>query len=127
MASSSSGRTFTTAVAALRVAYGAGLLLAPRRLTERWLGADAARAGTQVTARGLGAREIILHTLLLVGIQRGAPVRPLLIGSIAGDVSDIASTYAARRGLPGPSAPLTLLVAGVSAAITGVALSRTDA
>jgi hypothetical protein len=119
-------RTFTTAVAALRVGYGAGLLAAPQRLTRCWLGADAARAATAVAARALGAREIAVHVLVLRAARSGAPVRPLLAASIAGDLTDIAATWTGRRGLPPNSPPLTLLVAGASAAITAVALAWTE-
>lgn len=114
-------RARTTAVVAvlgLRIAYGAGLVAAPERLARRWLGPAAATPPTQVPLRALGVREAILHAGALAAVLGDRPVRPWLAASIAGDLSDIASTVAARRGLPGGAPAATAIVAGASAAIS---------
>jgi len=103
-------------VLGLRVVYGAGLLLVPDRLSRRWLGPPS--DATRVALRGLGAREVLLHGLALAALRTGASVRPFLAASIAGDLTDIASTVAARRGLPDGSPAATIVVAGASAAIS---------
>lgn len=121
-----SSRTATLAVLTLRVAYGAALIAVPERLTRRWLGPAAAEPATQVALRGLGAREVALHGLAIAAALRGAPVRPYLAASIAGDFADIGATLAAR-GLPEGSAPATVVVAGGSALISaavGLAAER---
>jgi hypothetical protein len=46
---------------------------------------------------------------------RGRSARPWLAASIAGDLTDIASTFAGRTELPDGAAGATALVAGVSA------------
>ncbi len=108
----------TAAVLGLRIAYGVGLILAPRRLGRRWLGPASATAPTQVPLRALGAREVVLHTGALAAAWRGRSVRPWLAGSVAGDATDLVATLAGRRQLPA-SAPLaTLLVAGGSALVS---------
>jgi hypothetical protein len=107
-------------VLALRVAYGAALLAAPDKLTKRWLGPIDEPA--EVALRGLGAREIALHGLAIAAARGGHPVRPFLYASIAGDLSDIASTLKARYGLPKHSPAATVVVAGASAAITAALL-----
>ncbi len=112
-------RTATLAVLTLRVAYGAALIAAPGRLTRRWLGPAVAQPATQVALRGLGAREVALHGLAIAAALRGAPVRPYLAASIAGDLADIGATLAGR-GLPEGSAPATVVVAGGSALISAV-------
>src|SRR6476659_9126453 len=111
-----SSRTAVLAVLGLRIAYGAGLVAAPGRLVERWLGPPSDPA--VVALRGLGAREVLVHGLALAGVLRDVPVRPFLAASIAGDLTDIAATTAARRGLPDRAALATLAVAGASAAIS---------
>jgi len=122
----SRSRIAAVAVLSLRVGYGAGLLLAPGRLARRWLGPTAADPPVQVALRGLGAREVAVHGLAIAAALRGAPVRPLIGVSIAGDLSDIAATAAGRRGLPGGSTPVTLAVAGGSALISAAVALAVD-
>ncbi len=108
----------TTAVLGLRIAYGVTLIIAPERLALRWLGPDSSRAPTQVPLRGLGAREIVLHTGALLAAFRHAPLRPWLAASIAGDCVDIAATTAGRDQLPDGAPLATAVVAGASALIS---------
>jgi hypothetical protein len=113
-------RTATAAIAVfgLRVAYGAGLVVAPEKLTRSWLGADVARDPVKVALRGIGGREIVLHGFGIAAAVHGRPLWPWLAISMAGDVSDIAATFAGRAGIPGDSPRKTLAVAGGSAALS---------
>ena len=86
-------------VLGLRAFYGAALLVTPGRVTKQWLGPSAARPPAVVAVRG-------------------APLRPWLALSIAGDLSDIAATAAGRDGVPDKAPVKTLAVAGGSAAIS---------
>jgi hypothetical protein len=113
-------RLATIAVLGLRVAYGAGLVAAPGRLARRWLGPAADTGPTQVPLQGLGTREIVLHCGALAAAWQGAPLRPWLIGSIAGDLTDVIATVARREQLPEGAARATALVAGGSALLSGV-------
>jgi hypothetical protein len=110
--------TATVAVIGLRIAYGVALVAAPERLAKRWLGPAAGTPPTQVPLRALGVREAILHAGALAAALDDRPVRPWLAASIAGDLSDIAATVAARRGLPGGAPAATAIVAGASAALS---------
>jgi hypothetical protein len=115
----SGSRATATAVLGLRVAYGAALMAAPRRLTLRWLGPGATQyRGGVVALRALGMREALLHAGAIAALWRGEPLRPWLAASIGGDVGDIAWTAAARSSLPDGSAPVTAGVAGGSALLT---------
>lgn len=105
-------------VLGLRIAYGAGLVLVPTRLGRRWLGPAAGSAPTQVPMRGLGTREIVLHGGAILAAVRGAPLRPWLAGSIAGDLSDVLATFAGRDELPEGAATATLVVGGSSALLS---------
>jgi len=111
-------RIAAIAVLALRAAYGAALVAVPGRVTKQWLGPAATRPPAVVGVRGLGAREVAVHVAAIVGALRGAPLRPWLAVSVAGDLSDIAITAASRDGLPEKAAVKTLAVAGGSAAIS---------
>jgi hypothetical protein len=111
-------RLAAVAVLGLRAAYGAALLLAPGPVTKQWLGPPAARPPAVVALRGLAAREIAVHVAAMVDALRGAPLRPWLALSIAGDVADIAATAAGRAGLPDKAPVKTAAVAGGSAAIS---------
>lgn len=113
---------FALAVLGFRVAYGAALLVAPQKVVKSWLGPTG--DATEVALRGLGAREVGIHSAGIVAVLSGADVRPYLAVSIAGDLSDIASTAIGRRGLPSGSAPKTAAVAGGSAALTALVLAR---
>ena len=111
-------RALTASVLVLRIAYGAALVAAPARLTRRWLGPAVEHDPTKVALRALGAREILLHVGGLAATARGGAVRPWLAASVAGDLADIVSTAAGRRGLPDGAAPATLAVAGASALVS---------
>jgi hypothetical protein len=108
----------TPIVLGLRVAYGLGLIVAPQRLAGRWLGPDSQRAPVQVPLRALGMREVLLHAGALSATVRGRSARPWLAASIAGDLTDIASTFAGRSELPDGAAPATAFVAGGSALLS---------
>jgi hypothetical protein len=111
----------------LRIIYGVGLVVAPAPLTRRWLGSAADTAPTQVPLRGLGAREAVLHAGAAVAATRGTPVRPWLLASVAGDVTDIVATVMHHRQLPEGAARATAIVAGGSALISvllGVAVDE---
>jgi hypothetical protein len=115
------------AVLSLRVAYGAALLIAPDKVAgNRWLGPGARQPAATVALRGLGAREIALHSIALVELARGGPVRPYLAASFLGDLADIASTFISRDGLPSGSAAATAAVAGGSAALTAAVAAGLD-
>jgi hypothetical protein len=105
----------TPIVLGMRVAYGVGLIVVPERLAGRWLGPDTRRAPVQVPLRALGMREALLHAGALSAAVRGRSARPWLAASIAGDLTDIASTFAGRAELPDGAARATALVAGASA------------
>ena len=119
-------RIAAVVVLALRAAYGAALVATPGSVTKQWLGPAATRPPAVVGVRGLGARELAVHVAAIVDALRGAPLRPWLAISIAGDLSDIAVTAASRDGLPDKAAVKTLAVAGGSAAISAALALAVD-
>jgi hypothetical protein len=121
-----SARTAVLAVMSLRVAYGVGLLVAPAGLSRRWLGAAADMGPTQIPLQGLGAREVVMHTGIAIAAARGTALRPWLLGSIAGDLTDVAATLAQRSELPQGAALATALVGGGSALLSGLLALAVD-
>jgi hypothetical protein len=119
-------RQAALAVGALRVAYGAALVTAPARTTRSWLGPDGERRPAQVAIRGVGGREIAVHSAALAAVLAGAPVRPWLFVSIAGDAADILATGAASSSVPDGAVKATVLVAGASAAISAAVAAWLD-
>ena len=111
-------RRAVIATMGLRIAYGIGLLAAPGRLARRWLGPAADTAPVQVPLRGLGTREVVLHAGAGVAAARSKPLRPWLLASVAGDLTDIAATVVQREQLPEGAAPATAAVAGGSALVS---------
>lgn len=124
MSRSSATRALTVVTLSGRIAYGVALLAAPAAVAgNRWLGPGAGAPAAEVALRGLGAREVALHTLALAACLSGRDARPLLAASIAGDLSDIAATAKARDGLPDGSAKATAALAGGSALLTAAAIA----
>jgi hypothetical protein len=119
-------RAAAVALLGFRIAYGVALIAAPTRLGRRWLGPAAETAPTQVPLRGLGAREVLIHAGAVAAALAGAPLRPWLAGSIAGDLTDIAATAVGREQLPDGSAVATLVVAGTSALMSAALAVAVD-
>lgn len=119
-------RVTAGSVVALRIAYGVALIVAPRRLTRRWLGATVEDAPVQVALRALGAREALLHAGALIAVTRGAPLRPWLAASAAGDLTDVIATAIGRRRLPPSSTPATVAVGGGAAFVSAALAVAVD-
>ena len=120
-------RTATLALLGLRVAYGVGLIVAPERLTLRWLGPAAGAPPTQVPLRGMGAREIVVHGAAIAaalndlpGCARSWPRAPRATSPTSSPPSPAAA------GCPTGSAPATLAVAGGSALLTAGLAAAVD-
>jgi hypothetical protein len=119
-------RTAALAVAGLRVAYAAALILAPARTTRPWIGPDGERPAVQVPVRGLAVRDAVVHVGVALAALRDEPVRPWFAAGIAGDLGDIAATLASRRAVPDGAAGKAALVAGGSAAISAAVATLVD-
>jgi hypothetical protein len=120
-------RTAAALVCCARIVYAAGLIAAPARLTQTWLGPPARQPSTQIPLRGLAVRELGLATGGLVASLSGAPVRPWLAAQIAGDVSDILASAAGSNGIPPAAVGAVAVVAGASATLTAGAAVAVDA
>jgi hypothetical protein len=120
-------KKLAAAVLGFRIAYGLALLVAPGKVAgKRWLGPGARQPAATVALRGLGAREVAVHSIALATLVRGGDVRPWLAASAAGDLADVGAAVISRDGLPGNSAVATAVVAGGSAALTAAVAAGLD-
>lgn len=108
-------------VAAGRIGFGVALALSPERVTTPWLGTDAARPGTRVVTRGLGARDLALGAGALAATGADLPV--WVAAGIVADAADLAATVAAGDSLPLAGRVLVGAVAAGGAALGGLALA----
>ena len=116
-------RRIAIGFAAVRIAYAAALIVAPKQAGGPWLGEAVERGGARVAARALVARDALISVGLAVAASRGAPMRPWLAALVASDLADIGSTLADRDDLPDRAPAGTVLLAG-GGAIAGAALYR---
>jgi len=121
-----SARDLARALAAGRVAIGAGLLVAPRLLLGLWIGRAAAAGAVAAPARALGIREVLLGSIALhvADVPRGGPA--VLRALAVCDGVDLLATLALRRSLPGPGRTLIAAMAGAAAAGQLWAAARLD-
>jgi hypothetical protein len=108
-------------VAAGRIGFGVALILTPRRVSAPWLGGDAARAGTQVVTRGLGARDLALGAGALA--VPDAQLRPWVAAAIIADTADLVATLVAGDSLPLTGRVLVGAIASGGAVLGAVALA----
>lgn len=94
------------------------MLAVPGRIGTPWLGRPSPSAPSDVPLRGVGGREVAVHLAGGAAILRGAPLRPWLLASLGGDLTDIASTIAQRRQLPPGGLRACLRAGGGSALLT---------
>jgi hypothetical protein len=114
--------TTTRVFAAARIAYGAGLLVAPGPVGGGWIGGDAQRPATRVALRALGIRDIALSAGALVTAADADRRRPWLWATVGSDCVDVIATVAAGGALSDRARVGTALLAG-SAALAGAALA----
>lgn len=105
-----------------RIVLGAGLVLAPRTVARRWIGAGASAPGITVTARALGARDLALGVGVLRALDRGEPVRGWVLAGAWSDALDAGAALAAarqvglRRAAPAAALAVVAAVAGAAGA-----------
>lgn len=123
MADTSSPSPWITALAGGRVALGAALALAPRRLGRVWLGSAVDDRATRVAVRSMGARDAVIGAGALMAARRGAPVRGWLEAGAAADGADLLASLLGGSRLPlgGRVAVPVFAAAGMAA---GAVLAR---
>ncbi len=116
-------RTLARGLALGRIGLGAGLVVAPVRMSRGWVGEDGTRRGAQVIGIGLGARDVALGVGSLLALERGTDARTWFAASVACDVADAVATHTRREALPPAGAVGVTALAG-SAALLGLWLLK---
>jgi hypothetical protein len=118
--------TKLTALVALgRLAFGVGLIAAPRRVASGWLGDDAARPAAQVAIRGLGARDVALSAGALATLGDERQLRRWVAAAAACDLSDVAVALATPADALPSNARWGTVALGGGAALAGLLLLTT--
>ena len=114
----SQARRLAIGVAAVRVAFGAGSLVAPS-FARLWVGPDGAGPAGKLLCRSLGARELALGAGTIAAGMDGARLRRWAVASAIGDMTDAVGTWA------GASVPkrsrVPVLAISLGAAFAGLA------
>jgi hypothetical protein len=116
-------RSLAKSLAYLRVALGAGLVVAPARSARGWVGEDGTTPAAQVMGIAVGARDVAVAAGTLRAFARDEDVRPWLAASVLCDAADAAANLSRRGALPATGAIGVTALAG-SAALVGLWLLK---
>ena len=86
--------------AAGRVAFGAGMLLAPRNVTHGWIGNDVDRPPVELLVRAVGVRDILIGAGAIAALATNQPAKTWLRAGVAADLADATLTAAYLGKLP---------------------------
>jgi hypothetical protein len=104
-----------------RLGVGAGLVARPRLVASAWVGDDAGRASSQVLARALGIRDLVIGAGTLG--STGDEQQRWLTAALVADATDLAVTLGAGSALPLRGRVLVSLAAGAGVAMGAAALA----
>jgi hypothetical protein len=114
-----------------RIAFGAGLILAPSLCARTWIGSAASDERAQVLARALGARDLALGAGGLLALREADSDRARRWFAAQGvaDAVDLLATLAGGRAVPASGRVFAIAMAGGSAAVASTyarAMTRED-
>jgi hypothetical protein len=112
-------RDLVIGYAALRVAYGAALVVAPGRTARPWVGVAAGQPAAAIALRGLGVRDLALAA----GAATSGDPGPWLAACAAGDAVDLTATLTADGESLPPRAKLGTAIAAGAFGVAGIALA----
>lgn len=105
-----------------RLAFGAGLMVAPRELAGVLMGRkEARRPLARIALRGYGTRDVVLGVAILRALAGDRDLRPWLGAGIASDLLDVALQLAEWPEIPSGKREVGIATA-LGAAATGAAL-----
>lgn len=108
-------------IAVGRAVLGIALLLAPDRVSSRWLGTTS--EPVRILTRGLGARDLALGVATIAALQRRGDARRWAAVAVVADGADAVANVAAGDRIPPAGRWGTAALAGGSA-LVGVWLVR---
>ena len=111
--------------AAGRVAFGAGMLLAPRKVAHGWIGDDVDRPPVVLLVRAVGVRDILIGAGAIVALATNQPAKMWLRAGVAADLADASLTAAYLGKLPRQGALGTIALTIAAAYIGNRLASQT--
>ncbi|MDW5593810.1 hypothetical protein VSS74_05660 [Conexibacter stalactiti] len=94
-------RTLVAGIALGRLALGAALVAAPKKVVgPGWIGAEAERPAAGVLLRAVGARDVALALGTLAALKQGSSLTPWVVGASIADGTDFLGTLAAGQAIP---------------------------
>jgi hypothetical protein len=105
-----------------RLVFGIAFIAKPALMEPAWIGKQARLPGTQLLARGVGARDVALGLggLQAVGRNDGS-AQPWLAAAALCDAVDFGATWTAGKRIPRQARVGVLAIAGVSAVLSALA------
>jgi hypothetical protein len=110
-------RSLARTLAYLRIALGAGLVVAPARSARGWVGEDGTSRAAQVMGIAVGARDVAVAAGTLRALAKQEDARPWVAASVLCDAADAAANISRRDALPATGAIGVTALAGSAAAI----------
>ncbi|ADB53980.1 hypothetical protein Cwoe_5575 [Conexibacter woesei DSM 14684] len=96
-----SPRTLVAGIALGRLALGAVLMAAPRKVVgPGWIGAEAERPAAGVLLRAVGARDVAIAAGTLLALRQGSALKPWVAAGAIADGTDFVATLAAGQAIP---------------------------
>ncbi len=119
-------RTVATALAASRIAFGAGMVLAPGLAARSWVGAGARDDRMQILARAMGVRDLAVGTAALAALRSDEParIREWFGIQTATDAVDLLATVAAGPRTPTAARLFAGTLAAASVAVAAATAAR---
>jgi len=121
-------RSAAISLAANRLLFGAGYLIAPRRVASGWVGKAGTSDASTVLTRALGARDLVLAAGALLAMRAGRQelARTWFAAQALADGVDLAATVAARDSLPTSGFRFGTAMAAGSTAIAATAAAALE-
>lgn len=110
-----------------RIALGAFMLVAPRRVGRGWIGDSAAANGGTVAVRAIGARDVAIGWATVNALDTGdESLRTWVTIAALCDATDATATVLSFRKLPRWGRLVSIALAGGSAAAGLIARDHLD-
>lgn len=111
---------------ALRLGFGIGMFLMPRRVLKTWTGVPGDALPSTLALRGMAGRDIAIGMGLLMAIENGKPKRGWLEAGALSDAADATATIMDWKRLGGLRGAFWLAVEAGSAFLQSQAAATID-
>jgi hypothetical protein len=118
-------RILAAVISSARFLFGVAFIAKPTLMDRAWIGKQARVPGTQLLARAVGARDLVVGLGGLHALTReGTSARPWMAAGGICDAVDFGATWAAGRTIPREARRGVLAIASVSTLLSAIAAAR---